>query len=415
MTKLINTDKNVAKLIELERLRQEESLILIASENYASKSILEAQASEFINKYAEGYPHKRYYGGCEIADQIEELAIKRAKKLFGADHANVQAHSGSQANMACYFASIKPGDTILGPRLDQGGHLTHGSPVNFSGILYNIISYGVTKNTETIDYDQVKQLAHKYRPKIILAGFTAYSRKIDYAKFREICDEINAILLCDIAHIAGLIAAKIHQSPIPYADLISSTTQKTLRGPRGGLILSKEKWAKKIDRGIFPKTQGGPFINVIAAKAVCFQEASTDSFKEYQKKVVKNAKTLGEILEENGLRIVSGGTDTHMILVDLTSFKITGQEAETILSSVNISANKNTIPYDPLPPRIASGLRLGTPAITTRGFKENEMQILGELIATVLKNPSNSKIQTLAKNKVLKLAQKFPTPYKNNN
>lgn len=415
MTKLINTDKNVAKLIELERLRQEESLILIASENYASKSIIEAQASEFINKYAEGYPHKRYYGGCEIADQIEELAIKRAKELFGSEHANVQAHSGSQANMACYFASIKPGDTILGPRLDQGGHLTHGSPVNFSGILYNIISYGVTKNTETIDYDQVKQLAHKYRPKIILAGFTAYSRKIDYAKFREICDEINAILLCDIAHIAGLIAAKIHQSPIPYADLISSTTQKTLRGPRGGLILSKEKWAKKIDRGIFPKTQGGPFINVIAAKAVCFQEASTDSFKKYQKEVVKNAKTLGEILEKNGLRIVSGGTDTHMILVDLTSFKITGQEAEAILSSVNISANKNTIPYDPLPPRIASGLRLGTPAITTRGFKENEMQILGELIATVLKNPSNSKIQTLVKKKVLKLAQKFPTPYKNNN
>ena len=415
MTKLINTDKNVAKLIELERLRQEESLILIASENYASKSILEAQASEFINKYAEGYPHKRYYGGCEIADQIEELAIKRAKKLFGSEHANVQAHSGSQANMACYFASIKPGDTILGPRLDQGGHLTHGSPVNFSGILYNIISYGVTKKTETIDYDQVKHLAHKYRPKIIIAGFTAYSRKIDYAKFREICDEINAILLCDIAHIAGLIAAKIHQSPIPYADLISSTTQKTLRGPRGGLILSKEKWAKKIDRGIFPKTQGGPFINVIAAKAVCFKEALTNSFKEYQKKVVKNAKTLGKILEENGLRIVSGGTDTHMILVDLTSFKITGQEAETILSSVNISANKNTIPYDPLPPRITSGLRLGTPAITTRGFKENEMQILGELIATVLKNPSNSKIQTLVKNKVLKLAQKFPTPYKNNN
>jgi len=415
MTKLINTDKNVAKLIELERLRQEESLILIASENYASKSILEAQASEFINKYAEGYPHKRYYGGCEIADQIEELAIKRAKKLFGSEHANVQAHSGSQANMACYFASIKPGDTILGPRLDQGGHLTHGSPVNFSGILYNVISYGVTKDTETIDYDQVKHLAHKYRPKIIIAGFTAYSRKIDYAKFREICDEINAILLCDIAHIAGLIAAKIHQSPIPYADLISSTTQKTLRGPRGGLILSKEKWAKKIDRGIFPKTQGGPFINVIAAKAVCFKEALTNSFKEYQKKVVKNAKTLGKILEENGLRIVSGGTDTHMILVDLTSFKITGQEAETILSSVNISANKNTIPYDPLPPRITSGLRLGTPAITTRGFKENEMQILGELIATVLKNPSNSKIQTLVKNKVLKLAQKFPTPYKNNN
>ena len=415
MTKLINTDKKVAKLIEQERLRQEESLILIASENYASKSILEAQASEFTNKYAEGYPHKRYYGGCEIADQIEELAIERAKKLFGAEHANVQPHSGSQANMACYFATIKPGDTIMGPRLDQGGHLTHGSPVNFSGILYNIISYGVTKKTETIDYDQVKQLAYKYRPKIILAGFTAYSRKIDYAKFREICNETNAILLCDIAHIAGLIAAKIHQSPIPYADLISSTTQKTLRGPRGGFILSKEKWAKKIDRGIFPKTQGGPFINVIAAKAVCFKEALTSSFKEYQKKVVKNAKTLGNTLAENGLRIVSGGTDTHMILVDLTSFKITGQEAETILSSVNISANKNTIPYDPLPPRITSGLRLGTPAITTRGFKENEMQMLGELISTVLKNSSNSKTQAFVKNEVLKLAQKFPTPYKNNN
>ena len=288
MNNLINIDKNIAKLIEEEKLRQEESVILIASENYASKSVLEAQASEFINKYAEGYPHKRYYGGCEIADQVENLAIKRAKKLFGAEHANVQPHSGSQANMACYFASIKPGDTIMGPQLDQGGHLTHGSPVNFSGILYNIVSYGVSIKTETIDYDHIKNLAHKYHPKIIIAGFTAYSRKIDYAKFREICNETNSILLCDIAHIAGLIATKIHESPVPYADLITSTTQKTLRGPRGGLILSKEKWAKKIDRGIFPKTQGGPFINVIAAKAVCFKEALHSSFKEYQKQIVKN-------------------------------------------------------------------------------------------------------------------------------
>ncbi len=415
MNNLINIDKNIAKLIEEEKLRQEESLILIASENYASKSVLEAQASEFINKYAEGYPHKRYYGGCEIADQVENLAIKRAKKLFGAEHANVQPHSGSQANMACYFASIKPGDTIMGPQLDQGGHLTHGSPVNFSGILYNIVSYGVSKKTETIDYDQIKNLAHKYHPKIIIAGFTAYSRKIDYAKFREICNETNSILLCDIAHIAGLIATKIHESPVPYADLITSTTQKTLRGPRGGLILSKEKWAKKIDRGIFPKTQGGPFINVIAAKAVCFKEALHSSFKEYQKQIVKNAKTLAETLEENGLRIVAGGTDTHMLLVDLNSFKITGQEAETILSSVNISANKNTIPYDPLPPRIASGLRLGTPAITTRGFKKTEIQALGELIVTVLKNPSNLKIHNIVKKKVLEMAQKFPTPYKKAN
>ena len=415
MNNLINIDKNIAKLIEEEKLRQEESLILIASENYASKSVLEAQASEFINKYAEGYPHKRYYGGCEIADQVENLAIKRAKKLFGAEHANVQPHSGSQANMACYFASIKPGDTIMGPQLDQGGHLTHGSPVNFSGILYNIVSYGVSKKTETIDYDQIKNLAHKYHPKIIIAGFTAYSRKIDYAKFREICNETNSILLCDIAHIAGLIATKIHESPVPYADLITSTTQKTLRGPRGGLILSKEKWAKKIDRGIFPKTQGGPFINVIAAKAVCFKEALHSSFKEYQKQIVKNAKTLAETLEENGLRIVAGGTDTHMLLVDLNSFKITGQEAETILSSVNISANKNTIPYDPLPPRIASGLRLGTPAITTRGFKKTEIQALGELIVTVFKNPSNLKIHNIVKKKVLEMAQKFPTPYKKAN
>ena len=415
MNNLINIDKNIAKLIEEEKLRQEESLILIASENYASKSVLEAQGSEFINKYAEGYPHKRYYGGCEIADQVENLAIKRAKKLFGAEHANVQPHSGSQANMACYFASIKPGDTIMGPQLDQGGHLTHGSPVNFSGILYNIVSYGVSKKTETIDYDQIKNLAHKYHPKIIIAGFTAYSRKIDYAKFREICNETNSILLCDIAHIAGLIATKIHESPVPYADLITSTTQKTLRGPRGGLILSKEKWAKKIDRGIFPKTQGGPFINVIAAKAVCFKEALHSSFKEYQKQIVKNAKTLAETLEENGLRIVAGGTDTHMLLVDLNSFKITGQEAETILSSVNISANKNTIPYDPLPPRIASGLRLGTPAITTRGFKKTEIQALGELIVTVLKNPSNLKIHNIVKKKVLEMAQKFPTPYKKAN
>lgn len=378
--KISKKDEEIYNLIEKEVERQEEGIELIASENFASESVMEAMGSYLTNKYAEGYPNKRYYGGCYVVDEIEELARERAKKLFNAEHANVQPHAGSQANMAVYFTVLNPGDTVLGMDLSHGGHLTHGSPVNFSGKLFNFVSYGVDKDTEVIDYDNVRKLALEHKPKMIVAGASAYSRTIDFKRFREICDEVGAYFMVDMAHIAGLVAAGIHMSPVPYADFVTSTTHKTLRGPRGGLILCKEKYAKDIDKNIFPGMQGGPLMHVIAAKAVCFNEALDPSFKEYMNQVVENCKVLGEELVNYGFKLVSGGTDNHLILVDLTNKDITGKEAEHLLDSIGITLNKNTVPNEQRSPFVTSGVRIGTAAVTTRGYKEEDMKEIASII-----------------------------------
>ena len=410
MSILAEWDPQVAQAIQKEDKRQTDSIVLIASENYASRGVLAAQATLMNNKYAEGYPGRRYYGGCQYVDIVEQLAMERAKALFNAQHANVQPHSGAQANMAAYFAILEPGDTVMGMRLDQGGHLTHGSSVNFSGKLYNFVAYGVKQDTETIDYDEVERLAKEHTPKVIVAGYTAYPRTIDFERFRAIADMVGASLMVDMAHISGLIAAGVHPSPLPHAQVVTSTTQKTLRGPRGGLILSTEELRQKIDRAVFPHTQGGPFMHVIAAKAVCFGEAMKPEFVSYQKQVVDNARALAQELAEGGMRIVSGGTDNHLLLVDLTPLGITGSDAESALEKVNIVANKNAIPYDTRPPRVTSGLRLGTPAVTSRGFGTTEMGSIASMIVRLLTNIGNERVEKEVKDGVQQLAAGFPVP-----
>ncbi len=377
-------DKEIYDLIEKELKRQQKGIELIASENIVSPAVMEAMGSYLTNKYAEGYPGKRYYGGCYVVDEIEQIAIDRAKKLFGAEHANVQPHSGSQANMAVYFTVLEPGDTVLGMDLSHGGHLTHGSPVNFSGKLFNFVSYGVDKETEMIDYENVRKIAKEAKPKLIVAGASAYGRIIDFAKFREIADEVGALLMVDMAHIAGLVAAGVHPSPVPYCDFVTTTTHKTLRGPRGGLILCKEKYAKDLNKNIFPGIQGGPLEHIIAGKAVCFKEALDPSFKEYGKNIVENCKELASALISKGFKIVSGGTDNHVFLVDLNNKDITGKEAETLLDSVGITVNKNTVPNETRSPFVTSGIRIGTAAITTRGFVKGDMLEIASIISDAI-------------------------------
>lgn len=405
---LRKTDPEVFLAIYNEIERQHNNLELIASENFVSPAVLSALGSPLTNKYAEGYPGKRYYGGCEFVDVAELLAIDRAKKLFSAEHANVQPHSGTQANMAVYFTVLNPGDTILSMELSHGGHLSHGSPVSFSGRFFRVVYYGVNKDDETIDFNLVRELALKEKPKVIVTGYSAYPRKIDFEKFREIANESNSYLMADIAHIAGLVATGLHPTPVNSADFITSTTHKTLRGPRGAFILTKEIYKKDLDKNVFPGIQGGPLMHVIAAKAVCFKEAMSEEFKTYQQKIVKNAKKLAETLKNEGARLVSDGTDTHLMLVDLRPFKITGKDAENLLGKVNITVNKNTIPYDPEKPFVSSGIRLGTPALTTRGMREEQMEIIGKLIAKVLKNPSDESIQESVIKEVKSLCEEFP-------
>ncbi|MBU1026785.1 MAG: serine hydroxymethyltransferase [Candidatus Margulisbacteria bacterium] len=398
-------DPEIAQAIDKELDRQQNGLEMIASENFTSRAVMEACGTVLTNKYAEGYPGKRYYGGCQEVDVAESLAIERAKKLFNADHANVQPHSGSQANIAAYLAFMKTGDHVMGLNLSHGGHLTHGSPVNASGILFNFSSYGVKQDTETIDFDALRKAAKEHKPKMIVTGATAYPRTIEFDKFREICDEVGAALMVDIAHIAGLVAVGLHPSPVPMSEVVTSTTHKTLRGPRSGLILCKEAYAKQVNKAVFPGTQGGPLEHVIAAKAVAFKEAMTPEFKKYQEQIVKNAKALAEGLLKNGFRLVSGGTDNHLVLVDLRPKKINGKIAEKVLDEVGITVNKNTIPFDPEKPFVGSGIRLGTPAVTTRGMKEKEMRVIANLISmTLLK----AKTQIEIKKEVLKLCRKFP-------
>lgn len=402
-------DPEIAAAIEKEEERQENGIELIASENFVSKAVMEAAGSVMTNKYAEGYPDKRYYGGCEVVDVAEKLAISRAQELFNVKYVNVQAHSGSQANMAVYMALLTPGDTVLGMNLSHGGHLTHGSPVNFSGKLYNIIPYGVSKETETIDYEEVRRLAVENKPKMIIAGASAYPRVIDFKKFREIADEVGAFFMVDMAHFAGLVAAGEHPSPVPYAHVVTTTTHKTLRGPRGGMVMTNdEEIAKKIDKIIFPGIQGGPLMHVIAAKAVAFKEALGEKFKNDQKQVVKNAKVLAEELAKAGYRIVSGGTDNHLMLVDLTPKGITGKEAQEALGKAEITVNKNGIPFDTQKPMVTSGIRVGTPAVTARGMKEAEMVVIAKLISKVLDNKDNDAVIAEAKEEVHALARKFP-------
>ncbi len=399
-------DAEIYSIIEKESMRQEDNIELIASENFTSKAVMEAMGSQLTNKYAEGYPGKRFYGGCRFVDEAETLAIERAKKLFNAEHANVQPHSGSQANMAVYMAVLKPGDTVLGMNLSHGGHLTHGSPVSFSGKLYNFIPYGLKKETERIDYEQVRTLALENKPKLIVAGASAYPRIIDFKLFKEIADEAGALLMVDMAHIAGLVAAGEHPSPVPYADFVTTTTHKTLRGPRGGVILCKEKYAKVLDKAIFPGIQGGPLMHTIAAKAVCFGEALTDEYKQYIKQVVINARVLGEELVKYGFRLVSGGTDNHLILVDLTNKNITGKDAEKLLESIGITVNKNAVPYDKLSPFVTSGIRIGTPAATTRGFKEDEMKKIAYFIDYTI-NHRDEDLSAIS-SEIKKLCNKYP-------
>ena len=375
-----------------------------------SYAVAEAQGSHLTNKYAEGYPGRRYYGGCEHVDVAEQLAIDRLKELFGADHANVQPHSGAQANMAAYFAMLEPGDTVLGMKLDQGGHLTHGSPVNFSGKLYSFVSYGVDRETEYIDYQEVERLAREHRPKLIVAGATAYPRIIDFPRFRQIADEVGALLMVDIAHIAGLIVAGVHPSCLPHAQVVTSTTHKTMRGPRGAFILCDEERARSIDRAVFPFSQGGPMMHTIAAKAVAFREALSEEFREYQRNIVANAQTLAAELEAGGLRIVSGGTDNHLMLVDLTPLDTTGKDAEDALGRVHMTVNKNAIPFDPKPPRVTSGLRLGTPAVTSRGFGRKEMSRVASFIIQVLTNPGDEQVEARVRQEVVELTSGFPVP-----
>ena len=408
MTYIQSQDPQVQEVIDKELARQNNNIELIASENFVSRAVLEAQGSILTNKYAEGYPEKRYYGGCEHVDVVENLARDRAKEIFGAEHANVQPHSGSQANMAVYFSVLEPGDKILGMDLSHGGHLTHGSPVNFSGKLFNFISYGVTKEDEVIDYDQLREIAVKEKPKMIVAGGSAYSKTIDFKKFREIADEIGAYLLVDMAHIAGLVAAGLHPNPVPHAHFVTSTTHKTLRGPRGGLILTTAEFAKVIDKNIFPGIQGGPLMHVIAAKAIAFGEALQDDFKAYQEQVIENAKALATALEAGGLRIVSGGTDNHIVLVDVKAYGLTGKQAEEALDEVGITVNKNTIPFDEASPFVTSGIRLGTPAMTTRGFTTEDMTEVGEIIVETLSRLKNDEDLNGIHEKVTKLTGKYP-------
>lgn len=409
MSTLEKDDPEIYRLIQKELNRQRDKIELIASENFTSKAVMEAQGSILTNKYAEGYPGKRYYGGCEYVDQVEELARERVKALFKAEHANVQPHSGTQANFAVYFAFLKPGDTALGMNLAHGGHLTHGNPVNISGKYFNFISYGVEPKTGLIDYDEVRELAQKNKPKIIVAGASAYPRIIDFAHLRHIADEVGAILMVDMAHIAGLVAAGLHPNPVEFAQIVTSTTHKTLRGPRGGFILCANEFAKEIDKSVFPGIQGGPLMHVIAAKAVAFKEAQSKEFSSYQRKVLENAGTLAKKLEEFGFDLVSGGTDTHLMLVDLRAKGISGKEAETRLDHIGITANKNAIPFDPAPPSITSGLRLGTPAVTTRGFGEKEMEEIAEIISLALRDEElDSKAAQELTQRTKNLCQRFP-------
>ncbi|RJQ15106.1 MAG: serine hydroxymethyltransferase [Nitrospiraceae bacterium] len=408
MTELKKSDPEIYDAIVKEIKRERDKIVLIASENYASRAVLEAQGSIFTNKYAEGYPKKRYYGGCEYADIVESLAIERAKKLFGAEHVNVQPHSGTQANMAVYFSVLKLGDKILGLSLSHGGHLSHGVQVNFSGMIYKTFSYGVEKETGLIDYDNVRKLAKKHKPKMLLAGASAYSRVIDFKVLSEIAKEVNAYFLADIAHIAGLIATGNHPSPVPYADFVTTTTHKTLRGPRGGMVMCRAEYAKSIDKMVFPGLQGGPLMHVIAAKAVALKEAMTPEFKRYQLQIIKNAKELAEALLNRGCKIVSGGTDTHLMLIDLTDKKIFGKDAESALDLAGITVNKNSIPYDETPATVTSGIRVGTPIVTSRGMKEPEMVIIADLISKVLEETSNSSVIIQVGEKVKALCRKFP-------
>ncbi|MEB2300691.1 serine hydroxymethyltransferase [Lysinibacillus xylanilyticus] len=406
--KLAVQDKAVLDGILAEKKRQQANIELIASENFVSEAVMEAQGSVLTNKYAEGYPGKRYYGGCEHVDVVEDIARDRVKEIFGAEYANVQPHSGAQANMAVYHTILEPGDTVLGMNLSHGGHLTHGSPVNFSGILYNFVEYGVTKDTQVIDYEDVRQKALEHKPKLIVAGASAYPREIDFAKFREIADEVGAYFMVDMAHIAGLVAAGEHQSPVPYADFVTSTTHKTLRGPRGGLILASKEWEQKLNKSVFPGIQGGPLMHVIAAKAVAFGETLQPEFKEYAKQIKANAKALAEVLMAEGVEIVSGGTDNHLLLLNVKSLGLTGKVAEHALDEVGITTNKNTIPYDTESPFVTSGIRIGTPAVTSRGFKEEDMKEVGAIIATVLKNPEDEAVKIEAKARVIALTDKHP-------
>ncbi|GBU90762.1 TPA: serine hydroxymethyltransferase [Staphylococcus aureus] len=409
MSYITKQDKVIAEAIEREFQRQNSNIELIASENFVSEAVMEAQGSVLTNKYAEGYPGRRYYGGCEFVDVTESIAIDRAKALFGAEHVNVQPHSGSQANMAVYLVALEMGDTVLGMNLSHGGHLTHGAPVNFSGKFYNFVEYGVDKDTERINYDEVRKLALEHKPKLIVAGASAYSRTIDFKKFKEIADEVNAKLMVDMAHIAGLVAAGLHPNPVEYADFVTTTTHKTLRGPRGGMILCKEEYKKDIDKTIFPGIQGGPLEHVIAAKAVAFGEALENNFKTYQQQVVKNAKVLAEALINEGFRIVSGGTDNHLVAVDVKgSIGLTGKEAEETLDSVGITCNKNTIPFDQEKPFVTSGIRLGTPAATTRGFDEKAFEEVAKIISLALKNSKYEEKLQQAKERVAKLTAEYP-------
>ncbi len=400
------TDPEVYAAMEKEMARQQGNLELIASENVVSRAVMEAMGSPLTNKYAEGYPGKRYYGGCQFVDIVETLAIERAKELFGAEHANVQPHSGAQANTAVYFALLKPGDTIVGMNLAHGGHLTHGSPVNISGKYFTVVPYGVSQQTETIDYDELERIVKEVKPKMVVAGASAYPRTIDFERFAKIAHDNGAYLMVDIAHIAGLVAAGLHPSPVPYADIVTTTTHKTLRGPRGGMILCKSKYAKKIDKGVFPGTQGGPLMHTIASKAVCLKEALTDDFKGYQAQILKNAKALAGELIKKGLRLVSGGTDNHLMLIDVYEKGITGKEAETLLDEAHITVNKNTIPFETLSPFITSGIRVGTPAITSRGFKEEECVLMADLIAEIIYE-KEAAVQDVSA-KVKELCDKYP-------
>ena len=410
MSVLANEDPDVSRALELEDQRQRDCIVLIASENYASKAVLEPGSSVISNKYAEGYPGRRYYGGCEHSDTVESLAIARVKELFGAEHANVQPHSGAQANMAAYFAVLEPGDTVLGMQLDHGGHLTHGASVNFSGKLYNFVPYGLNKDTETIDYDAVERQAKEHKPKLIVAGCSAYPRILDFPRFRAIADSVGALLMVDMAHISGLIAGGAHPSPLPYANIVTSTTQKSLRGPRGGFILCDKELARKVDFAVFPFSQGGPLMQAIAGKAVCFGKALKPEFSIYAHQLVSNCKTLASDLSDAGIRLVSGGTENHMVLVDVTPLGITGQQAERALEDVGIITNKNAIPFDPRPPRVTSGLRLGTPAITSRGMKEPEVKRIAAMLIKVLSDLEDKEAHINVAVEVKSLTSQFSVP-----
>lgn len=408
MENLRKADPKVLEAMNLELNRQQDKIELIASENFVSTPVLEAMGSVLTNKYAEGYPGARYYGGCEHVDIVENIARDRAKELFGAEHVNVQPHSGAQANLAVYLAAIKPGDTVLGMNLAHGGHLTHGNPANASGILYNFVAYGVDENTHRIDYDEVRKAAFKHRPRLIVAGASAYPRTIDFEAFAQIADDVGALFMVDMAHIAGLVAAGLHPNPVPHAQFVTTTTHKTLRGPRGGMILTRKAWAKEIDKAVFPGTQGGPLMHIIAAKAVSFGEALQPEFKTYAQQVVKNAQVLAESLIEEGFNIVSGGTDNHLMLVDVRSANLTGKVAQNLLDEVGVTCNKNAIPFDPTSPFVTSGIRLGTPAVTTRGMDEAAMKEIAKIISLTLKNPEDAAVHEKARTMVRELNQRFP-------